>query len=215
MRYKVGDEAKGRCDTTLEWPRCRPLRASFCRNPRPIASIFRSAAPNDRGRHGPASQLDRHLSSSGPVGSCVGADCEDNDFSCAGARGNDPTVVRATSRNLLSTLMRIYREISLFFVLAILANGAAAQAQSSADVRFNRVTTPGVRRASTSTSSPVRSVSRSAAIAVAGGAPFPKRFTAAVQQPVSSEDPGSKRGDAAIVDMAARICAGCCSAGHH
>ena len=80
-------------------------------------------------------------------------------------------MVRATSRNLPSTMMRIYREISLFFVLAILANGVAAQAQSQADGRFNRVTTPGVRRASASTPSPVRSVSRSAAIAVASGAP--------------------------------------------
>jgi hypothetical protein len=81
----------------------------------------------------------------------------------------DPAVVRSTSRNLPSTSMKSYQQFSLFFVLAVLANGAAAQAQSQTDGRFNRVTTTGTRRASTSTSSQVRSVARSAGSGAVGG----------------------------------------------
>jgi hypothetical protein len=81
----------------------------------------------------------------------------------------DPAVVRSTSRNLPSTSMKSYQQFSLFFVLAVLADGAAAQAQSQADGRFNRVTTTGVRRAATSTSSQVRSVARSAGSGAVGG----------------------------------------------
>jgi hypothetical protein len=74
------------------------------------------------------------------------------------------------SRNLASAMMRSHQLISLAFVLTVVANGAAAQAQSQADGRFNRVTTAGVRRATTSTSSQMRSVSRSGRTAAVGGA---------------------------------------------
>jgi hypothetical protein len=85
--------------------------------------------------------------------------------------GDDPTLICSTSRNLPSAIMKSYRQISLIFVLAVLADGAAAQAQSQVEGRFNRVTTTGVRRSSASTSSGVRSVSRSGGIAAVGGAP--------------------------------------------
>ncbi|HEX3450922.1 MAG TPA: hypothetical protein VHS97_21890 [Isosphaeraceae bacterium] len=67
--------------------------------------------------------------------------------------------------------MKSYQQLSLFFVLAVLANGAAAQAQSQTDGRFNRVTTTGGRRATTNTSSQVRSVARSAGRTGAVGGP--------------------------------------------
>jgi hypothetical protein len=94
----------------------------------------------------------------------------------------DPAVVRSTSRNLPSTSMKSYQQFSLFFVLAVLAGGAAAQAQSQADGRFNRVTTTGGGRASTSTSSQVRSVARSAGIGAAGG---PSARTGSLRPPSS------------------------------
>ena len=87
-----------------------------------------------------------------------------------GADEDDPTVERSTSRNVPSAIMKSYRQISLVFLLAVLADGTAAQAQSPVDGRFNRVTTPGVRRTSAGTSSSVRSVSRSGGIAAVAGA---------------------------------------------
>jgi hypothetical protein len=64
--------------------------------------------------------------------------------------------------------MRSYRHIFVIFVLPLLADGAAAQAQTRADGRFNRVTTPGVRRTSASTLPSVRSVARSVGNAAVG-----------------------------------------------
>ncbi len=71
--------------------------------------------------------------------------------------------------------MKSYRRISLIFVLAALADGATAQAQTRADARFNRVTTPGVRQTSAGTLPSVRSVARSGArtAAVRGGIAIP------------------------------------------
>jgi hypothetical protein len=74
------------------------------------------------------------------------------------------------SSNVPSTVMKSYRRISLIFMLAALADGATAQAQTRADSRFNRVTTPGVRRTSATTPSSIRSVARSGGIAAVGGA---------------------------------------------
>jgi hypothetical protein len=66
--------------------------------------------------------------------------------------------------------MKSFRRISLVFVLVILADGAAARAQSQADGRFNRVITTGARRASAPTSAHTRSVARSGASATVSGA---------------------------------------------
>jgi hypothetical protein len=65
--------------------------------------------------------------------------------------------------------MRSYWQIFLIFVLPVLADGAAAQAQSQVDGRFNRVSTPGVRRTSAGTLPSVRSVARSGGTAAVGG----------------------------------------------
>jgi hypothetical protein len=66
--------------------------------------------------------------------------------------------------------MQSFRRISLVFVLVILADGAAACAQSQADARFNRVTTIGVRGAPATTAVRTRSVARSGANATVSGA---------------------------------------------